>query len=469
MIARFPNFNAVTDSANFIIATQYQEFDLPVSNNFELRPPGMIASVVPSRGQKGTRVAITGQNLLGSGGSISLSRVLLGGIEAEITGSRTDKNTIEIRAGAGGMLGNVSLTINTTHAFPQVPMTTFDGPYIFLGNAWTQLEDGFVREVVPPAAQPGETVLLCGDRLLGGGTTLDTVQLASQTTAQFNTTPSALNSSLSVSEECITAVVPTPSGGAVTGSIVLTADTGAEVESLTNFTFASIDSVEPMSGQAGTLVTIQGVALLSGYETATPTVLLSGVQAEVLNYNSTTIVARAVTPPEPQGSGIILTLNDLFGTPGDVSIIVSANFTSSTTFSVSVQSRWTYLAPGEITTISPNLGQFRTRIMINGSNLLGYGASLLRATIGSVEAIIESAAESRVVLLTPDLGSNSQNATIVLFSDSGAQIRGENLFEYREQGNIASTTPAQGQNGTYSEFRVQIQCVNVIPSVSVDR
>ena len=50
------------------------------------------------------------------------------------------------------MKRNVSLTINTTHAFPQVPMTIFDSPYIFLSNAWTQLVDGFVREVVPPAA-----------------------------------------------------------------------------------------------------------------------------------------------------------------------------------------------------------------------------------------------------------------------------------------------------------------------------
>ena len=453
VVARFPNFDSEMDEASFIITTQYQQFDLPVSINFGLERPGTITSIVPSQGQKGTRVAISGTMLLGLGNFISLSRVLLGGVEADITGSTTDSNIIEIRAGARGMPGNVSLTINTTHTFPQVSRT-FDGPYIYRENAWTQLDDGLVRDIIPPAAQPGKTVLLCGDRLLGGGSTLDDVRLATQMTAQFNSTPTALNSTLSVSQECITAVVPTPSVGVVTGSVVLTADTGAEVESLTNFTFASINSVTPMSGQPGAVVTIRGVALLSGYATAMPTVILSGVEAQILNYNSTTVVVRAVTPPVPQGSGMMLNPNDLFGTLGDISISVSANFTSLTTFSVSAESSWTYLPPGEITDISPTFGQFMTRIRINGSNLLGYGTSLVRATIGGVDAIIENAAESQVILLTPDLTTAPQNVTIMLFSDSGATIIGENLFEYRQEGSITRVTPASGQRGTYGEFKV---------------
>ena len=443
------------DDANFIISTQYQQFDLPVSLDFYLQRPGVIESVVPSQGQRGTVVTITGRRLLGLGGSISLSRVLLGETEADITGDRNNENTIQIRAGGRGMPGNVSITINTTHTFtPGV----FDGPYIFLANAWVLLEDVLVRDIVPPAAQPGKAVLLCGDRLLGGGNTISTLLLASQTTSQFNSTPLALESPASISEECVTAVVPTPQPGAmVTGRVVLTANTGAIVESTNNFTFAAINSVSPVRGQPGTVVTITGVALLSGYDTATPTVYLSGVQASVMTYDSTTVIVMAAIPPSPEGSGSggTMTVSDLYGTAGDVEIVVPANFTSPTSFSVSVESRWTYLTPGEITSVSPAFGQFRTQIRINGSNLLGYGSALVRATVGGVDANIENTTESQVVLLTPDLGSNRQNVTIMLFSNSGAVIRGEDLFEYRERGTVMGTEPSRGQNGTYGEFTQQ--------------
>ena len=63
----------------------------------ELRLQGMIASVVPSRGSKRPlhdKTCLVQEDL-----AIFFSRVLLEEIEAEITGSRTDKSTIEIRPG----------------------------------------------------------------------------------------------------------------------------------------------------------------------------------------------------------------------------------------------------------------------------------------------------------------------------------------------------------------------------------
>jgi hypothetical protein len=461
IIARFPNFDGTITDANFILSTQYQEFALQRSLNFDLLRPGTITSVTPSQGQRGTRVTIRGQRLLGEGDFISISRILLGQIKAEIADDqRKNMETIEIRAGIGGMPGNVSLTINTTHAFPRETVL-FPGPYIYLENAWVQLEDGLVRDIIPPAAQPGRSVLLCGDRLLGGGRTISTLLLAGETFSVFNSTPVALTSLTSISQECITAVVPTPTAAGTTGRATLEADTGALVESSNNFTFADITSIVPQRGQPGTIVTISGVALLSGYNTATPTVHLGGVQATLESYSSTSIVVRAANPPAPVGSGMMTTLDDLFGMAGDVIIFVDANNVTNLTtrFSVSMESAWTYLAPGEITTISPNFGQFRTRIFINGTNLLGYGSSLVRAMIGEMNATIMNSTTSQVVLLTPDLGPNRQNATITLVSDSGAVIIGENLFDYREQGVVVSTDPSQGQNGTYGEYKVQKNCV----------
>ena len=456
VIARFPNFNSTMEGASFVISTQYQEFTLQRSLNVDLFRPGTITSITPSQGQRGTRVTIRGQRLLGRGDFISLSRILLGQIEAEVAeNQRENSEVIEIRAGIGGIPGNVSLTLNTTHNFPNEIMP-FPGPYLYLENAWVQLEDGIVRDIIPPAAQPGRTVLLCGNRLLGGGATISTLLLAGETFSVFNSTPMAFTSLMSTSQECITAVVPTPTAVGTTGRAILEADTGALVESSNNFTFADITSIMPQSGQPGTIVTISGVALLSGFNTAMPMVYLSGVQATLMTYSSTSIIVRAANPPAPVGSGMMSTLDDLFGMVGDVNIVVDGNnITNLTTFSVSMESAWTYLAPGQITSISPNFGQFQTRIFINGTNLLGYGSSLVRATIGEMNATIESTTTSQVVLLTPDLGSNRQNATITLFSDSGAVITGENLFNYREQGMIASTAPSQGQNGTYGEHKVQ--------------
>jgi len=84
----------------------------------------------------------------------------------------------------------------------------------------------------------------------------------------------------------------------ISGIVTLVADTGAIVDSNQTFSYAEIRSVSPMQGQFGTHVTITGVSLLSGYDSATPEVYLSGVQANVLNSNSSTIVVQAQMPPE---------------------------------------------------------------------------------------------------------------------------------------------------------------------------
>jgi len=98
-----------------------------------------------------------------------------------------------------------------------------------------------------------------------------------------------------------------------------------------------------MQGQVGTRVTITGVSLLSGYDSVTPEVYLSGVRANVLSSNSSTIVVQAQTSPE---------LNLWFSMGlqrGPVEIVVDGPF--SLTFNVSINSAWMYECPGEITYI----------------------------------------------------------------------------------------------------------------------
>ena len=485
--ARFPNFDLPDDTrSSILIRTQYQTFVLTVSLRFDLFNPGIIESVIPSQGQRGTRVTIRGQNLLSIASAefvrVSLSRVSLGDNAAEIISS--NQTVIQIRAVSGNP-GSTTIRINTTQTFgSQQQQQNFDGPYTSHENGWVQLENGVVNSIIPPAAQPGRTVTICGDRLQGGGNVINTITFANVSVTNFLTTTFMASGNLP-GTECVSADVPNlPAQPQIrSGSIMITADTGAIVESTQIFTFAEVQSVSPARGQVGTLVTITGIALLSGYDTVMPVVYLSDVQATVMRYNSTRIVVRAEEPLTPsdaamsgsalgtgsgsgsgQGGMATTTMTtttampepEIFGVTGSVAIVVTSPL--SFEFNVSDENRWTYERPGEILTVSPGFGQAGTRITITGTNLIGYGSILLNATIGNVTAMIMQQSDTEVVLnVSPSTFIGLVD--IVLFSDTGAQIRGESVFEYREMGSITGIQPNSGQNGTYGK---QLRLVNYV-------
>jgi len=102
-----------------------------------------------------------------------------------------------------------------------------------------------------------------------------------------------------------------------------------------------------MQGRFGTRVTITGVSLLSGYDSVTPEVYLSGVRANVLSSNSSTIVVQAQMPPEIDPGLSMGLQHNIFGVRGPVEIVVDGPF--SLTFNVSIDVAWMYQCPGEIT------------------------------------------------------------------------------------------------------------------------
>ena len=454
-VARFPNFAMAADDAPMFIVTEYQEFDAFRRLDFLL--PGTITDIRPRQGQRGTNVAIAGTRLLGDNREVmgaSGVQVRLGDTLANVT--QASDTTIRIRVNSGTPGNGTTVRINTTQTF-QVGSTdlSFDGPYTSLADAWTQLEDGVVVSIVPLAAQPGKNVTLCGDRLLGGGAAIEQVTLAGQTVTEFSLIPFTPTDNLSAAgSECVSIELPSvqiPDRG-ISGIVTLVADTGAIVDSNQTFSYAEIRSVSPMRGQVGTRVTITGVSLLSGYDSETPEVYLSGVRANVMSSNSTTIVVQAQMPPEiDQGSGSSMAMDlqpNIFGVRGPVEIVVDSPF--STTFNVSIDLAWTHERPGEITNIDPAFGQFGTRLTIQGENLLGYGTNLSRATLNDTDAVVVEASNDTVVLIAPD-SSSVGLVTIVLISDTGAVVRGEDVFEYRLQGSITAASPSSGQNGTYGE------------------
>ena len=438
-VGRFPDFRGASSPADIQVITPYQVFTLPVFITFTLFDSQPIDSVTPNMGQRGTNVILRGDDLLGVGRDVTLSSVSLGGTDVVIVDG-SDRRMIRVRA-SSGMPGVGGVQINTTQEFEGM---MYNGPYTFMGGVWTQLLDGNITNLVPLAAQLGREVLLCGSRLLGGGTSVDSVQHNNNTFTLLQPLP-ILSSSISVpGPECLQVQLPGTLQGARVDSVTITSDTGSIVTSALNFSIANIDSVSPSRGQAGTTVSIRGLGLLSGFESVQPTVFLSGVLAIVMSSSNSEIVVRAGTPANPQ---------QVVGVSGGVLIEVTSPFNASVFFNVSSNTGWQYEEDGQVDTAVPNFGQFGTLLTINGSNLLAYGTGLTHATVDGVNAtVLDGATSSLVRLRVPDIRNRTGPVDITLFSDTGARVRGSNIFALRERGVVLNAVPSQGQNGTLGKI-----------------
>ena len=448
---RFPDTNVSYPSMELFIRTFYSLVPTGATVSFQESPP--ITSITPSMGQRGTRVVIEGENLLGFGhGDITFERVWVGHKGADIDMTNSDTTHIFARISSDETDASCSscVIVNTTQ---RIDGTEYDGPYTYSDTLWTQLEDGVVTELFPPAVQIGGALRICGERLLGGGSSVLSVSIVGQNVETFSgVTP---NPNSDDSTECIEAIVPnvpSPENG-VSGSIIIEADTGAIVENLADviFTYATITNVDPPEAQVGTEVTITGVELLSGYSGLQPTVFLSGIEATVLTVETNRVTVR-VEDPGIIGSGDF----PLFDLAGDVVITVTRD---GQDYSVSMTDGWTYLESGQIEQVEPAFGQFGTIITLRGTNLIGYGTALRVAMIGNASAGILSISSSVVELEAPDI-SFLGLVDIVLESNNGAIVSLSEAFEYRERGNITNLSPPTGQNGTFGEHYYNSYCLS---------
>ena len=438
-VVRLPDTDMDYDNAEIVIQTFYSQLLTNARVNFRRSPP--ITSITPNRGQRGTRVVIEGQNLLGFGqDSREFSQVLIGSTNAGIDSTQSNSTHIFARV-ASGTAGSNTVAVNTTQTLRGVE---YDGPYTFSDSLWTQLEDGLVSEIIPPAAQINATISLCGERLLGGGSGVASITLAREKVEVFG--------DLMQSEGCIEVRVPyvlNPEG-ATPGRVTLESDTGAIVESPSDiiFTYAVITNISPSAGQVGTEVTISGIGLLSGYPDLSPSVFLSGTEATVTSSSSENIVIRVQNPEidsmSGSASGVGSGGREILG---DTVITVTRD---DTEFSVSLAESWEYLDPSVIELVVPDFGQFGTRITLTGTNLLGYGTSLREVRVDGSPAVIVSQTNSEVVIDAPDIQTLGR-VSIVLEANNGALVSLDEAFEYRERGTIMGLDPASGQNGTFGK------------------
>jgi len=185
---------------------------------------------------------------------------------------------------------------------------------------------------------------------------------------------------------------------------IVTSNTGSVVTLdeayLPNQLEANITAVSPSSGQVGTVIEIEGRALLGGGN-AVESVTLNG--AEVLRIY-----------PGANDSHIVVSAGN--GTGAGAIVI-----TSDTGAIARLNNAWEYTSIGLITAISPQRGTRGTRVVISGQNLLGAGSSIISVTLASVEVgtIVDFNSTAVTVIAA---GSGPGRGDIIITSDTGAII-----------------------------------------------
>ena len=153
-------------------------------------------------------------------------------------------------------------------------------------------------------------------------------------------------------------------------------------------------------------------------------VTLAASSANIRTMIEASVVVVAIASPATSGSVIL---------------------TSNTGCTVSSVSDWVYRAPGIVVAVNPLFGRQGTEVLILGSNLRGSGAHIVQVGLAGVEAMIVE--ETDLFIRVIALPSTSYVGSIIIISDSGAQITGGS-WSYLIPGVITSVSPSSGQFGT---------------------
>ncbi|MCG8627041.1 MAG: IPT/TIG domain-containing protein, partial [Proteobacteria bacterium] len=125
---------------------------------------------------------------------------------------------------------------------------------------------------------------------------------------------------------------------------------------------------------------------------------------------------------------------------------------------------WTYLVPGSVDIVSPGEGQEGTRIVINGTNLLGGGTSVERIFLDGVPGVVlelfENSTITRIVVAMRNIGERVPSfcpGQVYIMSDTGAIVFG-GMYTHRPSGQITTFSPQRGRRGT----RITLNGINLI-------
>jgi len=216
--------------------------------------------------------------------------------------------------------------------------------------------------------------------------------------------------------------------------IVMTSDSGAVVTEADGWTFvkSNITSVSPSQGQLGVVVTLSGTNLLGGGSSVDIT--FGGVDVlEIISLDNSEIVVRVADAAAGQST---------------------VTLTADTGAVVTQANGFEYLEASDIASVTPNAGQFSTRVTIAGTSLLGEGAAddatIVSARLGTTKAEVVFANSTLVILDAADADAGTVNITLV--ATSGAKTVEADGWTYIELGEITAVSPSTGQFGTRVEL-----------------
>jgi mucin-19 len=464
-------------------------------NGWKFNARGNMTEVSPSYGHGGTVVTITGVEMLGGGDSVRSLK--FAGVEVlSVTSATEDKIVAVVAPGVG------SQPDRHTPNPEDIVVVANTGASVTMESAWTNVPAGIIEKVDPEQGQIGTHVVITGTGLLAGGVTVVAVSLADEAVdsdivhssagdilrdaasaahaasaqaaddaqsaldfylaakSKADTTGVAADALAAlqaedvadkkqvVAEEAYAAAVDAqtaadtdplwddsrvevvaPAGAAKTGSVTLVVDTGATVTVADAWTFlaeGAITDVSPSSGQIGTSVTIIGTNLLGG-GTGLVSVELNGIAAEITSATDEAVVVVAAASGASGVSSVVLV--------ADTGAIVRG------------AELWTYLEPSVVSLVSPNSGQFRSKVKITGTGLRSGGAAVTNVTLAGV-AVREITFESDTVVEVVADRSSATEGPVVLTADTGAFVVSVEQFKYHIEGDVTVISPATGVLGT---------------------
>ena len=126
---------------------------------------GEISNINPAVGQGGSRVTVTGSNLLGGGSKVY--RITFADVEASVVSESDDAIVVD-----------VAHTNNDEDLTGEVLIESDTGALVKLNDSWTYAVPGRIDQVVPAAGQLGTSVTINGTSLRGQGAEIVKVTLA---------------------------------------------------------------------------------------------------------------------------------------------------------------------------------------------------------------------------------------------------------------------------------------------------
>ena len=366
-------------------------------------------------------VNISGENLLGYGSDVM--SVMFGGQPVNVINTSNSTIFIRINDSRGNNNEepvNVTIVSDTFAIVSSAP------------NAWSFVVQGRVTTVTPTEGQSGTFVTLTGTGLLGNGVNITSVYLDGVlANVVDNPSDSEVRVRISTNNQRRMGFQP--------GEVRIITNTGAIVTAAEGITFnvresGVITGFSPRIGREGTYITITGINLhgfggdIVNSTVAGIPVMPNSIQFDISN---TSIVIVRAGPSRTATSGII-----------QLSIDTGSTVISNTTYN------FTYVAPGNITMVTPSSGVEGTRVLITGDGLYITNTSLVNMFLAGamVTRVIVDTPSIIAVIAGPSSAATPSSPEVLITASDGSIARGS-VFTYDAPHQL-SLTPSYGQFGT---------------------